>query len=340
MADRAGQILREKEASVEESLIPNKDRSTKIIAAIDLQRPGFQLTNNAFHANAEMRESADKLVLSLPPAEQKQVANLRVILSEPAASLALTQLLAEGTLHQRDSKGNTLLSTLSLLATGGGAKEIDTQKLLNTLVLEIAQPSSIQQVKKTCGPAAVAMYMASTRPAEYGRIVAGLASERGTVNLVNGTLTRKPSALEDNSQRTISQQLLLPALMEFGNGPFLEYDNKRDVHTIGGVATIPGAPTWFIARMLEGLIGERHSIDPERLPGMARLQRMDASLAKDEPVLCAIRYGQNTIANFHWVLVTKADQSTVTMLNPKGMEEVMPRKDFVDKLLASVLVDN
>lgn len=283
-------------------------------------------------------ESALMGKMSLP--QQREYSALASTL-DPIGQLALIQMMAEGTLEQKDSRGGTLLSTLSALATTTPlAQDIHRANLVSQLVLELAQPASIdQESKNTCGATTVAILLASTRPAEYGRIVAGLAAPSGSVELVGGTLKRlEGTTQEDGSNRSIPQRLLAPALMDLGNGRKFGYQNAADKNTLAGIPLFSGALPNSVSTMLEAVLGGNVASEGGLLfhANASAKKQMEEAVNGDVPVPTLMEYVDSAS---HWVLSTAVDEKTVSFVNPWGREEVMPREEFDRRVKAFVFTD-
>ena len=152
---------------------------------------------------------------------------------DPVATLALQTMLLEGKLPGDKALGgkDSLLTGLSKLNQQELAPGIDRQQLLSEVVQEVAVPEAIAQRNRgTCVPTSIEIQLVQQNPAEYVRLVSGLASPAGEVTTRGGdVLKREEGVLEDGTPRSISQKLLAPALMELGDG-LADYDNKDDKH--------------------------------------------------------------------------------------------------------------
>jgi hypothetical protein len=212
---------------------------------------------------AQNKALADQARARLSTADQGRYDNLQAILaSDPRAQLALQTMLIDGRLPGQPALSATttdteclppldLLAQLDLMSRAPTASGlVGASELLATTVKEVAFPKAISQgYKGTCTVTASGTALALQHPAEYVRIVMGLASPGGTVTMANGdTLTRESNTLAgDKSGRTVTQRLLGPALMEYGNGG-LDYDSERDRSSllvsglnVGGTATVAAA---------------------------------------------------------------------------------------------------
>ncbi len=327
------------------------DIHATVFTDIDPKRAYSATPDSIIQAAQNFQSTEAKLLAKLSPEQQKQYADILRYskgsvnmpdLAVPQTRLGLMQLLGDGTLQDTDTEGKTLLSTLSKLATDGSlARAVDRRDLINELVLELAQPSTIDQKDKlTCGAGLVAIYMASTRPAEYARIVAGLVSEEGKVKLAGGEKLKRPKDVDSKNAggRTITQQILQPTLMDLGNGPLLGYSNKADKNTLLGVPLFNGALLAFVGHALKEIVGKEIKVDPDIKPTKKTLAHLEEKIAQGEPVPVAFQYRDKMEGGFHWVMVVKVDKENVTYVNPWGREEFMPRKEFRKKILGVVAI--
>lgn len=282
---------------------------------------------------------AKVLATSSPPIQQQYLRVSAALAQQPVAQLALQQLLFEGTLQAKDSKGGTLLATLDALASSRTplAAGLNRSTLVAELAQELAQPSSIDQAQRnTCGPTTVSVFLASTRPAEYARLIAGLASPAGKAEMISGSLSRvEGTTTDDKSGRTSTQRLLEPALLDFADGTVLRYDNAADKHSILGLPTVPGALPSMVASMLTALMGRQAQSAGSLLgkPDAASVVALERSAKASVPVPTMIDYGEaGEHFGLHWVLTTRIDAKQVTIVNPWGREETLPRAEFDRRL--------
>lgn len=254
---------------------------------------------------------------------------------DPVAGLALQTMLLEGCF----TKHPQLLANLNGVLMQPLTPEIPRHILLPELVQELATPASMNQTSKgTCVPTSINMQLAMNDPAEYVRLISGLATPEGSVVTRGGdVLQREPGVFEDGTVRSIPQKLLAPALMELGNGAH-EYDNATDTHT--------GQFLWFkqeshglsaerTDRALESLYGRDfayHSTNSERDRSRA-LDFVREQVGSGGSVLTAVRWGDGA----HEVLVTGTETRDgvehVRYQNPWGTIEVMPMDEFKARML-------
>jgi hypothetical protein len=128
-----------------------------------------------------------------------------------------------------------VLDALSAIAEQPLAPGLDRADLLNDLLAELEQPARVTQgLKWTCESASVQILLAERNPAEYARLVAGLAVGAGKVKLADGAeIARVPDwASKTDAWRSWPSRLLQPAFATYGNGE-LGYDNTHDRNSLG-----------------------------------------------------------------------------------------------------------
>lgn len=274
--------------------------------------------------------------------------------ADPLARLALQVLLAEGKLTgKRNHEGQDLLATLEGLASRPLAPGLDREALISDLVQEIATPGAIsQQYHGTCSVTALQIKMATENPAEYVRIVGGLGSPEGHVQLAGGqelarlpgterpgTITKvQPDGTRATADdiRTQSSRLWQPALLQFGYGPTVKYDDATDRLIRGRAA--PGAAS--ITRVMAALAGQAPEVANDwKLAGKIKVDGRDDLIARirdaaspQHPVPTAVMYGEPQPFG-HEVLVHRITDDQVHFTNPWGMEERMSVADFKQRIM-------
>lgn len=257
---------------------------------------------------------------------------------DPVAALALQTMLLEGSLPGERAGGgrDTLLGGLAKLATQEVGAGIDRQQLLSDVVQEVASPMAINQsTKGTCVPTSIQMQLIQNNPAEYVRLVSGLASPAGEVTTAGGDVLKvEPDALTDATGRSVSQRLLAPALMELGNGR-ADYDNADDKHTGGD----PGSNELGLTpsqadRVLESLYGRDFAFSST---GSAAEKAAGTQMVMDELAAGrSVLVGLDWIGGGHKVLVTGTEtrdgQEYLTIMNPWGRQESILRSEFEERL--------
>lgn len=303
---------------------------------------------------------AERLATFTPAQRAQYEAVARVVGQvAPGATLALqTLVLADpprlpGARPNHD--GQDLLGALHALSQPGTrlAAGIDRHELVRHLVREVAEPSAINQRSRgTCATTSLQMIVAMKDPAEFVRLVAGLASPKGAVTLRNGeTLervwgTEKPLPLKDTydgktydipDERSISTRLFSAAFMDYANGENT-YDNATDKHVDiqeGGLADFE------VQTAVAGALGI--PIDtvyaPKEAPFTAKdpvFDRLRAATASGMPISIGMKWGapdeDGKIHGGHEVIVTAVSHDQVHILNPWGTEETIGLEAFAERV--------
>lgn len=238
-----------------------------------------------------------------------------------------------------------MLGGLEKLTTQELAPGIDRQQLLSDVVQEVATPESVaQRSKGTCMATSIEIQLMQKNPAEYVRLVGGLASPAGEVQTAGGdTLKVEADALTDNTDRTVSQRLLAPALMEVANGR-ADYNNTLDRSFEPELAETqrhqpgkgqPGLTAAQGDRLLESLYGRDFAFHNV---GSAAEKAAGTEFITDQ-----VRNGESVVAGLSWnegghaVLVTGTEvrdgQEYVHIVNPWGREESIRRDEFEKRLI-------
>jgi hypothetical protein len=286
-------------------------------------------------ANADLE--AQKLARLSAADRAKYDAVARTCADDPAARLSLQMMLFDGRLpgSTPSAGGENLLSELHRTATEPVADGIDRDSLVSDMVQEIYDPASISQKGKgTCAATSTMISVARDDPAEYARLVRGLASPEGRVTMRNGDSIRREegTAHDDGSQRTQSERLLAATLMEYGK-KWLGYSNDSDTHFGGG----SGLSVDDTDRILQGLTGKKWDARTASNDDKARelAKDMEEALEDGGAVLAGLDWGAADSGKTHGrhkVLVTGMTDDTVTYINPWGQEERMPRDEFERRL--------
>ncbi len=282
-------------------------------------------------ANAELEEAALKDFTPEQREQYEAVKQACLDANDPVAALGLQKMLLEGKLPgPTDLAGEgTTLDHLATLADPNTplAQGVDRAALVTDLVQELATPSAVNQNPKgTCAPTAIAVQLAIQNPAEYARIVAGLASPDGEVELAGGTtLQREPGTeVDDGSGRSQVQRLMAPAFMEMANGDE-NYNNRTDA---GRGAWADELDVLYEQVWGRPMSSEVYGTDATPEEQAAAMETMDDVLRAGGLVPMAIEYG----TGLHKVLVTGTETidgvEYVKYINPWGREERMPRDEF------------
>ncbi len=245
----------------------------------------------------------------------------------------LTQMRDEGVLLDSDSENMTTLDRLQRLATLPLGDGLDRRRLLSSTLDHLHDPETISQKDQgSCVPASVQYQLAETQPAEYARLVEGLASAGGQVVTQKGELLeREPESARRPGGRDLTSSLLQDSFTEFANGPE-DYDPRRDVstgdhdpslhqanpyiensgHMEGGH---PGLYPHEVRRLADAVLPGRfeNRYVPQGEPGGA-LDEMQQSLEQDGTVLAGLKWARGG----HRLVVTGMDEESVTLWNPWG----------------------
>jgi hypothetical protein len=310
--------------------IERQAKSVDYFNAQDLEGEHQQLVANS--------PLASEALAKLSPAEQASYQRVADgIGPEPGGRLALQLLLIEGKLTDprvKATDGKNLLDALAGLADQPIAKGLGKSRLLDETVREIAEPSAIkQEARGTCTVTVVQNLLAKQNPAEYARLVSGLASPDGKVALVNGdTLHRVAGTVkEDGSWRTQSSRLFEAAMMDYAQ-PGYHYNNAKDA-TEDGISGLYDAE---LKTAMEGVLGRPvASREVDMLPAIAK------ETAAGRPVAVGMHWdqtGPNGVEHGgHEILVTKVDAERVYYDNPWGIQESMTRQEFESRAKGALL---
>jgi hypothetical protein len=326
----------------------------------------------ALQANADVEQQA---LDALPPDRRAQYDRLAEDVKEnPQARLSLQMLAVEGRLTggpgtlEPGGKPDDLVGALDRLREGPTADGIDRKDLLGQVIHDVANPGSIAQADQpSCSTAAVQILLARQNPAEYARIVKGLASPDGTVQMANGdTLAREPGTeTDDGSRRAIPARLTQAALMEYGNGDF-SYNNATAGHrSTDGQKAGRGLWTDGEQRAVEGLFGQgsassiaaegsraaklvypvdgKKGAAPTAVPQDQLSGHIASAVQAGHPVSAALEWGRKDetgkLHEDHQVVVTAMDAQTVTFTNPWGEVDAMPRAEFDRRVQAATMLN-
>lgn len=127
-------------------------------------------------------------------------------------------------------EGRTVRDHVLRLAIQPLPPGLDRRALVAGLLGELVNPGTVRQKAwQTCAAATVQLWLALREPADYARLVAGLASVGGRVPLAGGPFLERhgESVRPDASGRTPSSRLLQAAFMDFANGDD-RYSNLAD----------------------------------------------------------------------------------------------------------------
>ncbi len=208
--------------------------------------------------------------LSATPDQKRQLLDVASV-AGPKGLESLAKLSGSSKLlTDKDTNGKTLLDNLALLsnqqlnkAIGAAGSDpqatnaITRQRLVDSVLAATSEPAgSIKQGSfNTCVPTSMEFELASSNPAEYARLVAGLASEQGQVTTKGGaTFELQKDYLDQymkGDDRLASSVLFQGAAMEHANGSD-EYMEDMDQHFKAGADTSK--------KGREGLMGSEQAV--------------------------------------------------------------------------------
>lgn len=260
---------------------------------------------------------------------------------DPVAQLSLQTLLLSGQLPGKQDlvKGGTTLQHLAHLATTTTlARGLKRGDLLSEVVQELATPSAIDQGQVgTCAPTSVAVQLARSFPAEYVRLIDGIADRKARVALKSGmVLAREPNTrFDDGTQRSTSQRLLGSALMEIGNAD-RNYENQTK---LGGLTVGDGATAASLGILYGNLMGkpmDSRAVGDDASRSAA-MKDLDTQLSNGLSVPVGLDWG----GGGHEVLITgKTEtngQTEYALTNPWGREERISSEALRSRLIAVTL---
>lgn len=193
---------------------------------------------------------------------------------------ALEGVAARGLLDRLCGQGEPLRAHLLGVAGGGMAEGLLNAPgrlvLLGELVQNLDHPGRINQgFKGTCAATCVETYLVESDPAEYARLVRGLAAPSGQVPMRSGAILERDEheLVWDRAEgrRSPVSRLFQVSCMEFAYAK-LDYDNKTDRQEgeRGGKSGV-GLHLDAFDHLLESLTGRRWDVASDLHLRMARM---------------------------------------------------------------------
>ncbi|HEY9721478.1 MAG TPA: hypothetical protein V6D47_05665, partial [Oscillatoriaceae cyanobacterium] len=209
--------------------------------------------------------------------------------------------------------------------------------LTSDAVQEVALPEAIdQQNRSTCPTAAAEVFMAKNHPSEYARIIAGLASPEGKVQLAGGSVATRTAGTElaDDTNRSIPARLWNPSMMNAA-APNLAYDNVKDAFANGQTGLYDNQ----FNSLLEQLTGHDF-VQRDASAGFkwATLRKIKNATSTQGMVPTHLNWGRRTNGAWeggHMVDVTSVKDGRVYYANPWGQEESMTKREFKKRMVAT-----
>lgn len=270
----------------------------------------------------------------------------------PPPNPTLARELANGrpslTGSPKGSDGQDLLAQLDSVADPSRAlaKGVDRGSLVSCLVREAANPCAIQQDQKnTCGPTSLSLLLDRENPAEYARLVAGMATPSGKVALANGDEIQRTGdwAATNDGGRSVTLRLLQPALENYAN--WGEYSNTKDTSTMHGLIPVGTGtldPGW--QRLQTGLFNKQFddviAIDNPDKDSLIDEIAQQANSGHPVPVAIDDSGKGNPMSGGHYVIVTGIKNGQVQIANPWGTNDSISIADFKKRLFSASLEPN
>lgn len=292
-------------------------------------------------ASAELKANQSEesaAITKLAPGDRRRYEAVQSLTTDDAlAQRALQKMLLDGRLAAKSLVGDApMLDSLERLATGPLAEGVDRRSVVQQVLAEAENPVRINQMGKlTCGATTATILVARKDPAEFVRLIAGLASPNGQVTLKGGaTLQRRPDWQADNDGgRALTARLLQPALMNLAEPlPGDSYDNAKDYDRWGPVP-LPfsgGLLASAQAKLDRQLTGDDYDARTVfRWNRDARWNEVKEALAKGKasvPVGVKWNIGDGTFG--HFVQVDKVENGQVSITNPWGQRETYSEAEF------------
>lgn len=219
------------------------------------------------------------------------------------------------------------MKELDKLATMELAPGINQEELLNTVIQNLQNPESITQGdRQTCAAATVQTLLAKQDPAEYVRLVAGLASPEGKVALKDGSVLGRDS-LQMGNGRSIVDNLMQPALMQraTNNGYNAATDTRRDGKGQGLYAAEQANLTSAVlGKQMVAVKGNDAAVLQAAADALKNGGPVSATIQVTDPATGAVKG--------HSVSIQKMENGIITYLDPKKGRVTMPIEKFKAQL--------
>lgn len=272
----------------------------------------------------------------------------------------LDSLELSGRLERTASDGTTLLENLEKVSVQELGPRVDRKELLEKLLTHLTQPERMTQGDRgTCAPTGIQHVLADRYPAEYVRLVSGLASPQGSVTTANGeSLVRVERSIKDKSGRDLPSRLIQSALMDYGNGSET-YDHRKDWHTgeQDQIAVLHQANPWVegsghlenghpglypneVTRVLRAVLpgaADTYFVNPER--SLEHLNNLRGAHQRGETVVVGLKWRDSA----HLLVVKEVAADHLVLWNPWGQDNLEEQPGPERKLLnkhGRVRIDN
>lgn len=238
------------------------------------------------------------------------------------------------------------LSTLK--ATDGSSVVDNLNRMANTpglgpyignVVDDIIRPNAIHQGNApTCTAATMQYELAKGNPAEYSRLIAGLAIDGKVTMAGGGVLETQPGAALTGSaklhdRRTPSESVFQGALMEFANG-----DEKYDVSSLKSTRADGSTHLGLNGAQIQTALNNLFAVDYKTTfinsndEAAVALGKLNTSLVPNRPVLVDLAVDANTN---HCVAFEGFKNGVVSLRDPeRGISFTISEQDFLEQAAA------
>ncbi len=264
-------------------------------------------------------------------------------------------------LLSKDSKGGTLIDNLAVLAkeplSAVMVADQAAEKLLAGMLHDLANPNSIDQGSAgTCTTASLQYELVSEAPAEYARLLAGLAT-KGSVTMKGGDKLSLPTHLErffynsaraDRVGRTHSESLFQATAMEYANGAETYRPIANDSVNAKGV-TRPGLRAHEQQKLASQLFGvtyesKQFPTEADAQAALTKLRGFDSKRHVNRAVILSLdagpaKPGPNGEARRvrHAVSLEKIEGGRVFFRDPHGSLRSFPEENFARSVLGMIV---
>jgi hypothetical protein len=306
------------------------------------------IDNDVAAAEVQAQSAAiAQIVATWSPQQQAQFQGLQTLAKDdPQAQRALDLLVSKGALGGEAAAGKALLGALGNLSTSDMAPGLDRATIVRDVLQEIADPVRINQgTFGTCAATATQIMLVVHRPAEYVRLMAGLASPTGTATLATGVpMERVPETLNQapGDGRSVTSRLFQSAAVQFGSQKPYDYLAAAQDHVEGGAGLTPVGRE----RLLQNSLGAKVDFTA-LLPGedgpteqAALLAHLQQAASPTNPVSVGVHWGKNAAGGAnHVILVTGVDAKNVDVINPQGDQETLSHAEFLARFREAEFVN-
>jgi hypothetical protein len=249
---------------------------------------------------------------------------LSVLLILPCAVAQAASHLGEVVKSRGDRQAAEALATLTAGKTRAGERVQETlegfarraegerdrarrdllRQAVAQVLVEAVHPDAIRQGEhNTCGLASAQIWLAAHDPAEFVRIVAGLALGE-EVKLAGGTVLQAPVLEISGDSRTVPSRLFQDALMELKN-------RDRNTGELTGAAQLHALLRELSGASVAYSVANR-TVRPADVARWVEERRPTA----ERPVLVLVDVGSSEA--YHWLAVIGVENGTYRVTDPNG----------------------